>query len=166
MRIDFGLNPKLFTASALLALMSGTAVAQTATDQLWCRAGTLSLLAQDEKKVVMATENRGVVHGGDASDWFYGSTHRCIGSFAVFDGASFGSGFCKQISAQTGDWAVLEWTASGAPGKGAWSFKHGTGKWKGISGGGTYETASQTRPVEAGTYQNCIRVKGTVSIPG
>jgi hypothetical protein len=28
------------------------------------------------------------------------------------------------------------------------------------------ESLGQTRPVEAGTYQNCIRVKGTISIPG
>jgi putative ABC transport system substrate-binding protein len=28
------------------------------------------------------------------------------------------------------------------------------------------QSLRQTRPVEAGTYQNCIRVKGTMSIPG
>lgn len=149
-----------------LALMPATALAQMDTEQLWCRSGTLKQLAQDEKKVVFLTENFGVAQNGDGKDWFFGSTHRCVGTFAVFDGASSGGGWCKQVSAQTGDWAVLEWNASGQPGKGTWEYRHGTGKWKGISGGGTYETAFPTRPIEAGTYQNCIRVKGKVAIPG
>lgn len=158
------MNSRLIATT--LALASSAAIGQTGTDQMWCRSGILKMLAQDEKKVVLLTENHGVVHGGDAKDWFFGSTHRCIGTFANFDGVTSGHGWCKQVSAQTGDWLVLDWMASGEPGKGTWSYRHGTGKWKGISGGGTYETVAQTRPVEAGTYQNCIRVKGNVSLPG
>lgn len=156
---------KPLATAAVLALVAGAAYAQAESDQMWCRSGVLKQLAQDEKKVVLLTENHGVARG-QPGEWFDGSTHKCIGTIANFDGVLSGNGWCKQVHAQTGDWAVLDWTAGPAPGKGTWAYRHGTGKWKGISGGGTYETAFPTRPIEAGTYQNCIRVKGKVMIPG
>jgi hypothetical protein len=102
----------------------------------------------------------------DARDPFHGSTQRCVGTLANFDGAVTAKGWCKQIHPQSGDWLVLDWVNSGKPGSGTYTVRHGTGKWKGVTGGGTYESLGQTRPVETGTYQNCIRVKGTLSIPG
>lgn len=151
------------TIAALLG--SGAAYAQM-TDHVQCRAGTASVLAQDEKKIVMLIDHRGVAQGGDAKDPFHGSTQRCIGVLSNFDGTVSANGWCKQIHPQTGDWLVLDWVNANTPGKGTWTIRHGVGKWKGVAGGGTYESLGQTRPVEVGTYQNCIRVKGSLSIPG
>jgi hypothetical protein len=61
---------------------------------------------------------------------------------------------------------VADWANSGKPGHGTWNYRYGSGKFKGITGGGTYQSLGQTRPVEAGTYQNCVRVKGTMKLPG
>lgn len=147
-------------------LGSGGAYAQQTTDHTSCRAGTASVLAQDEKKVVMLLDHRGVGQGRDSTDPFHGSTQRCFGVLANFDGTVSANGWCKQIHRESGDWLVLDWVNSGLPGGGTWTIRHGTGKWKGATGGGTYESLGQTRPVEAGTYQNCIRVKGKMSLPG
>jgi hypothetical protein len=114
----------------------------------------------------MLLDHKGVAQGSDAKDPFHGSTQRCFGALANFDGTVSANGWCKQIHQQTGDWLVLDWVNASTPGKGTWTIRHGVGKWKGVTGGGTYESLGQTRPVEAGTYQNCIRVKGTMSLPG
>lgn len=156
----------LEAATIAVLLSSGVAYAQVVTDHSQCRAGTASVLAQDEKNVVTLIDHRGINQAADPSDPFHGSTQRCFGVIANFGGKSSGNGWCKQVHPQTGDWAVLEWVNSSEPGKGTWTMRHGVGKWKGISGGGTYESLGRTRPVEAGTYQNCIRVKGTISLPG
>ena len=159
------LNSLHFAALATL-LASGVVQAQQATDTTICRSGTSTLLAQDEKKVVVWLDHRGVGLSTDAKDPLHGSTQRCVGTLANFDGTVTANGWCKQIHPQSGDWLVLDWVNSGKPGSGTYTIRHGTGKWKGATGGGTYESLGQTRPVEAGTYQNCIRVKGTLSIPG
>jgi hypothetical protein len=160
-------NPALGIAMIAAALGSGTAYAQQTFETTQCRSGTATVLAHDDKKVVVLLDHRGVALGSDASNPFHGSTHRCIGVLANFDGKVTANGWCKQVNPQTGDWAVLDWVNGDQPGAGTWTFRHGTGKWKGISGGGTYvPLLGQTRPVEPGTYQNCVRVKGTFSIPG
>jgi hypothetical protein len=161
-------SPSSLACLAVLAalLVPASAYAQTTTDHTTCRAGTLSVLAQDEKKIVLFLDHRGVAQGASAQDPFHGSTQRCVGTIANFDGKVTSGGWCKQVHPQTGDWLVLDWAGSGTPGAGTYTLRHGTGKWKGITGSGTYEAVGQTRPVEAGTYQNCVRIKGTLNIPG
>lgn len=160
-------QPSLACLAALAALLGPTgAYAQTTTDHTTCRAGTLTVLAQDEKKIVLFLDHRGVAQGASAQDPFHASTQRCVGTIANFDGKVSASGWCKQVHPQTGDWLVLDWANSDKPGAGTYTLRHGTGKWKGISGSGTYESLGQTRPVEAGTYQNCVRIRGMVNIPG
>jgi hypothetical protein len=124
------------------------------------------VLAQDGKKIVLVLDHRGVAQSSDVNDPFHGSTQRCVGLLANFDGMVTANGWCKQIHPQTGDWVVLDWANSGQPGTGTWTFRHGTGKWQGLTGGGTYQSLGQTRPVEPGTYQNCVHIKGTVKMPG
>lgn len=153
--------------AALAALLGPAgAIAQTTTDHTTCRAGTATVLAQDEKKIVLLLDHRGVAQGHGTQDPFHGSTQRCVGTLANFDGTVTANGWCKQVHPQTGDWLVLDWANSGKPGSGTYTLRHGTGKWKGITGSGTYESLGQTRPVEAGTYQNCVRIKGTMKLPG
>ena len=160
-------NRWILPVAAFAALkVSSAAYAQQPTDHLQCRAGTASILAQDEKKIIVLLDHRGVGQGSVPTDPFHNSTQRCIGVLANFDGKVTANGWCKQIHPQTGDWLVLDWANSGKPGSGTWTIRHGTGIWKGATGGGTYESLPPTRPFEPGTYQNCIRVKGTVQSAG
>jgi hypothetical protein len=156
----------MYCAVFAALLGSGAAYAQLTTEHTTCRSGTATVLAQEEKKIVYSLEHRGVAQSSDSNDPFHGSTQRCVGVVAILDGKVTSNGWCKQIHPQTGDWMVLDWAGSGKPGSGTYTLRFGTGKWKGVTGGGTYESLGQTRPVDTGTYQNCIRVKGTVTIPG
>lgn len=139
--------------------------AQQSFDHTACRAGSVTVLAQSEGLMVSSIDHRGVVRGNQPNDPFDGNTQRCIGYLVSVDGKAGGSGWCKNVDAKTGDWFMTEWTTEGK-GAGGFAFRYGTGKFKGIAGNGTYEPTGMTRPVEPGTYQNCVRIKGTATFAG
>lgn len=153
---------KLLTCAALLS--SGTASAQVSYEHTTCRAGTVSVLAQADKMIVWTLDHKGVSIGDNANSPFHGFTQRCVGTVANIEGRAAANGWCKNVDPNSGEWTVVDWTAGDKPGHGTWSIRYGSGKWKGATGGGTYEPLGPTKPVEAGTYQNCVRVKGTLKM--
>lgn len=162
-------TPSQFVPTAVLIttlLATGAARAQQAFDVTICRAGTVTVLAQADGLIVSAIDQRGVAVSTGAKSPFDGITQRCMGVVANIAGKASGSGWCRSVDPKSGDWYVVDWTSSDKPGFGTFAYRHGIGKWKGITGGGTYEPLEQTRPVDPGTYQNCNRSKGTFSIPG
>jgi hypothetical protein len=160
-------EPRLLATAVIAAMLgAGTAQAQQAFEHTTCRAGTLTVIAQAEKTIVWSLDHRGVNLGSDATQLFHGNTQRCIGVVASVGGKNSGNGWCRNVDPKSGDWTLVDWTASDTPGSGTFTFRYGTGRWKGLTGGGTYESLGQTRPVDAGTYQNCVRIKGTATIPG
>ncbi len=46
-----------------------------------------------------------------------------------------------------------------------WNFLQGTGKWKGIKGGGKLLPVIQGKPIVPGTSQGCLRMTGTFELP-
>jgi hypothetical protein len=154
-----------FSVIALL-LSTGMAHAQQAFEHMTCRAGTMTVLAQGEKMIVWSLDHRGINVSRDAAKLFDGFTQRCVGVVASIEGKASGNGWCRNVDPKTGDWTLVDWMASDKPGSGTYTFRYGTGKWKGATGGGTYEALGQTRPVDAGTYQNCVIIKGSISVPG
>jgi hypothetical protein len=161
-------STKLLLGAAIALVGAGAAQAQQATDNVWCRAGTMTVLAQEEKTIVWALDHRGVAQATDLKNPFHGATQRCIGVVASIDGKSSGNGWCKIIEPQSGNWLVVDWAGSDKPGHGTWNYRYGSGKFKGVTGGGTYEPIDMapTKAVDPGTYQNCTRVKGTMKLPG
>ena len=161
---------KSFAASATLfaaALYAGPAAPQQAYTTFECRAGTLAWIARgDDAATIFGIDHRGVQQSTHESKLFHNWTQRCVGSVGNIGGKFAGGGYCKNVDPASGDFVVVHWTADEKrPNAGIYSLVHGTGKLKGISGGGTYEPSGTFRPVEDGTYQNCINVKGTALIP-
>lgn len=158
---------KVLVCSVTLAICAyaGSLAAQQSFSSLTCRAGTTSGLAKTEDLVAFSIDQRGISLADDQAKTFNNYTQRCIGSVAVVRGKASGSGFCRNVDPANGDVTVIEWTASEKPGIGTFKFLSGTGKWKGITGGGDYQQTAVTRPVDDGTYQNCVRVKGTFTVP-
>jgi hypothetical protein len=153
-------------AGALSTALIGIAYADEMVDHITCRAGTMTVLAKADDMIVWQLDHRGVNYSPDANNVFNGTTQRCIGVVASIGGKASGNGWCRNVNPKTGEWTVVDWQSDGKPGHGTWHFRYGSGKYKGISGGGTYEPVGQTRPVDAGTYQNCTRIKGTMQLPG
>ena len=151
--------------TALLSTSASLAQQDAAVDTVWCRSGTASIIAKDEKMVVWSLDHLGVAQAADPKDIFHNATQRCVGTVATFDGKVSANGWCKTVIAKTGDWALVDWKNDAQPGHGTWTYRHGTGALKGITGSGTYQSLGQTRPMEAGTYQNCVLTKGTRKTP-
>lgn len=126
----------------------------------------MTVLARADDMIVWSLDHRGVTRSNEANGPFDGSTQRCIGVVASIAGKVSANGWCRNVGPKADDWTVVDWVASDKPGAGTYTFRYGSGKWKGITGGGTYESLGQTSPVDAGTYQNCVRIKGTMKVPG
>lgn len=158
---------KTLAAGVLVAVASyaGSVAAQETHSSIVCRAGTVIGLAKTEDMVSFGLEHRGVVLAEGANKSFDNQTQHCVGSVTITRGVSKGSGYCKNMDAATGDFVLLEWDANGKPGTGTFRYVYGTGKWKGITGSGEYQSLAPTRPISPGTYQNCIRGKATYSVP-
>jgi hypothetical protein len=153
-------------AAAMLSIGSAQAQTEAPVDTVWCRSGTASIVAKDEKMVVLSIDHYGVARSNDPKNLFHNATQRCVGTIATIDGKMTASGWCKTVVAKTGDWTLVDWKSGEKPGQGTWSYRHGTGALKGITGSGTYQSLGRTRPMQTGTYQNCVRTKGTRKIPG
>jgi hypothetical protein len=78
-----------------------------------------------------------------------------VGYVRNVNGKPVGKGVCRWLHA-TGDTAVGEWEMP-ASGSNTFTWLAGTGKLKGIQGGGSFQTISQAKAVEAGTGQSCRR---------
>jgi hypothetical protein len=150
------------------ALSADPAAAQQAYTTLECRAGTVSSLARTDDGVnIFALDHRGVQQSTHESKLFHNWSQRCVGAIANLGSRRGGSGYCRNQDPATGDFVIIQFASDEQRvGSGTFKLVHGTGKWKGVSGGGTYESSGAFRPVDEGTYQNCITSKGTVLIPG
>ncbi len=71
----------------------------------------------------------------------------------------------SKLMDSNGDFIIAEVTV--APGETEFSFKflQGTGKWKGIKGGGKVRTITDGKPITPGTVQQCSRWTGTFELP-
>ena len=146
-------------------LCSAAAFAQQPFENTDCRAGTISVLAKTDDMFVQTIDHRGISRSTDESKLFDNFTQRCVGVVASVAGKLSANGWCRLVDPSNGDAIVLDWTGLGKPGTGTFKFVHGTGKWKGITGGGEYAPVPGARPVDDGTYQNCILTKGTLMMP-
>jgi hypothetical protein len=158
---------KVLVGGVLVAIAAygGSVVAQEKHSNIICRAGTVTGLAKTDDMVSYAIDHRGVVLAQGDNKAFDNQTQHCVGSVTIIRGVSSGSGYCRNVDPATGDFVLVEWSGSGKPGIGTFRYVYGTGKWKGISGSGEYQPLAATRPIGAGTYQNCIRATATYTVP-
>lgn len=92
-----------------------------------------------EKSGKVRLQNQGVVqHEGEASP-IKGNTQTCTGIYTVDaeGAATSGSGYCDAVDADGDVWALH---FSGEAGAGTWTISWGTGKFEGMTGGGTTKT--------------------------
>jgi hypothetical protein len=66
-----------------------------------------------------------------------------------------------------GDLIFTETTTLGPRVKPDWKLKflYGTGKWKGITGGGDVVPITRRSPLAEGTYRGCYSIRGTFELP-
>ncbi len=91
------------------------------------------------------------------------ATNHCAGNVLVVQGKASARGECLWTDS---DGDTFIGTFVDEPGKpGAWTFVGGTGKWKGVTGSGTYQYASSSKPRPDGTGEGCTTHSGKYTLP-
>lgn len=112
--------------------------------------------------VAFGVESWGVVSASSTKLFEQASTH-CVGYLRVLAGKPVGKGSCKWV-VQGGDSGVgeFEYPVSGEP---KWTWLSGTGRLKGISGGGTFKEVFSAPVVDPTMSQGCRRDWGSATLP-
>ena len=94
---------------------------------------------------------------------FENNTAHCVAYNRIMQGKVTDMGSCRWTDPE-GDTFIGEYVD--APDKpGAWTFLSGTGKWKGISGGGTYQPVAMGKPAADGSMGFCTLITGKYTLP-
>jgi len=145
-----------------LIMFIPAAQAQQPFDITCCYSGIIKMVSASKELTVLGVEVNGIFQSNHENKAFDNMTLHCVGIFRAMDGKSFGTSYCKGMDPD-GDIVVQEHTRVGP--EVTWKFLQGTGKWKGIKGGGTGKAITRGKPITPGTTQSCSRVMGTFELP-
>jgi len=94
---------------------------------------------------------------------FENNAGHCVDYFRAMNGKLTHMGSCRWTDPD-GDTFIGE--AVDVPDKpGVWTFLSGIGKWKGISGTGTYSVLNISKPVADGSQDLCVLLTGKYALP-
>lgn len=153
---------RMGVAIGLVLFAQGVPAEDFTYDFVACTHSKQTMLEANSDTVAFGIESWGTVASSTTKAWESASTH-CVGYVRIVAGKPAGKGVCKWNHV-TGDTAVgeFEFSAAGEP---TWTWLSGTGKLKGITGGGTFRELSSGKPAAAGTSQGCRRDWGKYTLP-
>jgi hypothetical protein len=146
------------------AVLAGPALAgETEYGGTFCSHSTTTMLQANPDMTAFELESWGIQTPDSAFKPWANATNHCMGNIAVVQGKMSAHGECLWTDAD-GDTFIGSFLDE--PGKpGAWAFLGGTGKWKGVAGGGTYQYVSSTKPRTDGTGEGCTSHSGKYTLP-
>lgn len=146
-----------------LFLLFSMAQADEPYDLTMCSSGQVSMLLETKDLVLFSTQGDGITMSNHENNKFHGLSYRCIGSHKFAEGVLHQVVYCKFMEVD-GDLVVAEGINTGN--EGTVKFLYGTGKWQGITGGGSMGVpVARGKPISEGTYHVCTRAKGTYKLP-
>ena len=131
-------------------------------DMTMCGSGTVTLVSGSPELTVLGTDTTGTTLSNLPSKVFGNLTYQCVGVMKIEQGKPTSTSYCRFQDAD-GDGCVGEVNAAGT--ESSWKFLQGTGKWKGITGGGKNWPISKVKPIKPGTSQGCFRATGAYELP-
>lgn len=157
------MNTKIWSFVSVLVfiIFIPAAQAEQPFDVTCCFSGIITVVSASQELTVAGVEVRGIFQSNHENKAFDNMTLHCVGIFRVMDGKSSSTAYCKGMDPD-GDIVVQEHTRVGPEVN--WKFLHGTGKWKGIKGGGKGKVITSGKPITSGTTQSCSRVVGTYEL--
>jgi hypothetical protein len=163
-------NKHIVTAlSAATAVVLGlvmfipVAQAETPYDITACGSGTVTVLSQSKELTVASSETRGISESNHENKVFDNCSFYHVRIVKIEAGKWSAHGYTKFMDPD-GDILIVEFSQMGE--EATTKFLQGTGKWKGITGGGKvmYLTPN-AKPIAPGTIQGCYRQTGTFELP-
>lgn len=158
----------VLSIGAFVLLGSGAlnpaACAEQGYDVTACVSLDMTLMVQSPEMILGTYDCKGIMQSNNESKVFDNFTIHGQG-VAMYEGKNRTiNGYLKYLDPD-GDFVIFRYTQN--PGEQAATTKllMGTGKWKGITGGGKATLITQGKPVAAGTVQFCNNHKGTFTLP-
>jgi hypothetical protein len=127
-----------------------------------CWSGDVTMLSASKELVIFGYDLKGVSRSNDQSTAFDNWSLQIVGTVKIESG-KYSSRYYGKYMSPEGDIIIGEGGRDGD--KGTWKFIGGTGKWKGITGGGTNKIVPNIKPIKKGTTQGCSIATGTFQLP-
>jgi len=134
---------------------------QQPMDMISCGDAKSTTIVSGQELTIMGIEARGINIDNLASKAFDNMTYHTVGVFKVEGGKMTGTLHSKYLD-PSGDFLVVEISQVGM--ERDWKYLYGTGKWKGVTGGGKAVPFTKGQPISPGTIQNCTKITGTYEI--
>lgn len=163
MRTSSSMAVRSLVLVAVAALARQAWAAETAYDFTVCSNAKITMLEARADLTAFGVESWGIVATSTTKD-MESATQHCLGTIRIVEGKQVGKGMCKWTD-PAGNTFVGEWESTPA-GEGTWVFLSGTGRFKGVKGGGQFQYLSKAKPIVEGTSQSCRRDRGTYTLPG
>jgi len=149
----------------ILFMSISVSQAQTPFDITVCVTGPAAMLSSSQELIIVGVELKGIVvsnHENKVCDNFL---YHFLGVSRIMAGQVDARGYSK-LTDLNGDLIFMETTTFGPSGKPTWKVKflYGTGKWKGIAGGGDVSAITKRSPFVEGTYRGCYKTTGTFEL--
>ena len=129
-----------------------------------CVAATMNVLVQSPEISIIAVDAKGIIRSNGESKIFDNCTVHVQG-VQVIEGTKRTSYSHMKYFDPDGDYVIFRFTLNPGETAATTTILAGTGKWKGITGGGKATTITQGKPVAAGTFQFCNDHKGKFTLP-
>lgn len=129
-----------------------------------CVAATMTALVQSPEITIFTMDAKGIIRNNIESKIFNNCTVHVQG-IQVIEGTNRTVNAYMKYLDPDGDYVIFRFTQNPGEPTATTTILAGTGKWKGITGGGKATTITQGRPVAAGTFQFCNNHKGKFTLP-
>ena len=135
--------------------------AQQPMDMISCADAEMTPIVVGEELTIMGSTARGINLDNLEAKVFDNMTLHSVGLMKIERGNITAIMYGKYMD-PSGDFLVVEITQVGM--ERDWKFLYGTGKWKGITGGGKGFPFTKGKPITPGTSQGCVKVTGTYEL--
>ncbi len=134
---------------------------QQPMDMISCGDAVVTTAVSTPEFAVWGFDAKGINLDNLPSKAFDNMTYHTLGVYKAEGGKPIGPFYSKYMD-PSGDFFVVEVFHVGA--ERDWKYLYGTGKWKGITGGGKAIPFTKGKPVTPNTNQNCTKITGTYEI--
>jgi hypothetical protein len=148
----------------ILGLFTFISIAQSQTpfDFTECGAGPVTIVFQSNEITISGLEGKGIIFSNHANKVLDNCTFQVVQIARIMDGKRRSDSYWKIMDPDGG--AIVASVDIVGPEK-TMIFLHGTGKWKGITGGADVSSITKRSPFVEGTYRGCYKTIGTFELP-
>jgi hypothetical protein len=127
-----------------------------------CWSGIFTMNSESRDLTIMSFEFTGITRSNLENKIFDNCTVFYVGIARITPDKTTADGYTKYMDPD-GDFVVMESVREGEVT--TMTFLQGTGKWKGIKGGGKIRRITTGKPIVSGTLQGCSKHIGTFELP-